>query len=722
MTELPDFSAYCEQACRMLWGEPTRTTPKRLSWTNGDAYGGRTFDVAKRAWYDHGAECGGSTLELVAYDKGEPVKKLSGADFFEAWQTAHNKGWVPDPPPPKKGSGSVWDLPILRTFAYNDELGALRYEIVRFDTTDSDKRFRPRRPDGRGGWITENMKGVKWIPYRLDELIEGVALNHPVLICEGEHDTDTAHKLGYVATTNPGGVGKWRKDFNRHFTGADVIVVSDNDKHGKGQAHAADVAQQLSTVAARVRTIIMFPVKDLTDWIAAGHTREELDALIEGAPDFEPATPESEQQQGKEKAAGLEDRVALEFASLHASAFRYVSIWNRWMAYDGTRWQAEDTLRAFDESRKLCRAAGEARAKTVAAIVTLARADRRLAAVTDQWDADIWLLGAPGGTIDLRTGTVRASSLTDYLTKITTVMPGGDCPLWRQFLDRVTGGDVELQSFLQRVCGYALTGDTSEDALFFLYGLGANGKSVFIRTIAGILGDHHRTASMETFTVTNSERHPTDLAMLRGARLVSAIETEEGKRWDEAKIKALTGGDRITARFMRQDFFEYTPRFKLMIAGNHRPAIRSVDEAIRRRMNLIPFMVTIPREERDPELSHKLKAEWPGILAWMIAGCLAWQRDGLQPPQAVTAATEDYLEAEDAVRVWIDECCETGPNQSDSAANLWAGWKAWAERAGEYVGNKRKFSRKLEEKGFPREKGTGGRRRYVGLRFLGDSQ
>jgi putative DNA primase/helicase len=424
----------------------------------------------------------------------------------------------------------------------------------------------------------------------------------------------------------------------------------------------------------------------------------------------------------KAKPAGLEDRVALEFAKLRAEDFRFVAMWNRWMKYDGTRWHAEDTLCAFDEARKLCRQARNAKAKTVAAVITLARSDRRLAATTDQWDADIWLLGTPSGAIDLRTGKIRLASPDDYITKTTTVAPGGDCPLWREFLARITGNDPELQSYLQRVCGYALTGDTSEDALFFLYGTGANGKSVFIKTIAGILGDHHKTASMETFTVTNSERHPTDLAMLRGARLVTAIETEEGKRWDEAKIKALTGGDLIQARFMRQDFFEYTPRFKLMIAGNHRPAIRSVDEAIRRRMNLIPFTVTIPIEERDLDLADKLKAEWPGILAWIIEGCLAWQQEGLRPPQAVTAATENYLEAEDALRAWIEECCETGPNESDSTTNLWVGWKSWAEAAGEYVGNKRKFGQKLEDKGFSRIKGTGGQRRYLGIYFTGNTQ
>ena len=278
----------------------------------------------------------------------------------------------------------------------------------------------------------------------------------------------------------------------------------------------------------------------------------------------------------------------------------------------------------------------------------------------------------------------------------------------------------ELQDFLQRVCGYSLTGITIEDALFFFYGRGGNGKSVFLKTIAGILGDFHKTASMEMFTVSHNERHPTDLAMLRGARLVTAIETEEGKRWDESKLKALTGGDPIAARFMRQDFFEYTPQFKLLVAGNHRPAIRTVDEAIRRRMNLIPFTVTIAKKDRDPNLADKLKGEWPGILRWMIEGCLAWQQQGLQPPPAVTEATDRYLQAEDVMQTWLDDCCECGPNFEDTITNLWAGWKAWAEKTGEFVGSKRKFGERLDDKEFRRNR-TNRARNYIGLRFIGDA-
>jgi len=375
-----------------------------------------------------------------------------------------------------------------------------------------------------------------------------------------------------------------------------------------------------------------------------------------------------------------DEALALRFAETHTCDLRYVAAMAKWFAYDGVCWRIDDTMLAFDEARKVCRdAAAEcnelnakllASAKTVAAVHALSRADRRLAATTDQWDTDSWLLNTPGGVVDLRTGEQRQHQAENYLTKITAVAPDAACPTptWLAFLDRVTGDDAELVGFLQRMAGYSLTGETTEHALFFLYGTGANGKSTFINAITDCVGDYHRTAPIETFTDSKNERHPTDLAGLRGARLLTAVETEEGRRWAETKIKALTGGDKISARFMRQDFFEFTPQFKLVIAGNHKPGLRSVDEAIRRRFHLVPFTVTIPPGERDTELSAKLKAELPGILAWTIQGCLDWQQGGLAPPKAVTDATAAYLKAEDATAAWIDDCCDRDPQAWEKAA------------------------------------------------------
>jgi putative DNA primase/helicase len=224
---------------------------------------------------------------------------------------------------------------------------------------------------------------------------------------------------------------------------------------------------------------------------------------------------------------------------------------------------------------------------------------------------------------------MRGHRPEDHLTKITAVAPSGDCPLWLAFLDRIFGGNTELIGYVQRMLGYSLTGSTREQAMFFGYGTGGNGKSVLIDTVAGILDDYHTTAPIETFAATSGDRHPTELARLGGARLVTAVETEEGRRWAETRIKTLTGGDRIAARFMRQDFFEFKPQFKLFIVGNHQPLLRTVDEAIRRRFNMVPFEVTIPVDERDGTLGGRLKSEWPGILQWMINGCGYWQEKGL---------------------------------------------------------------------------------------------
>src|SRR5262245_58244201 len=305
-----------------------------------------------------------------------------------------------------------------------------------------------------------------------------------------------------------------------------------------------------------------------------------------------------------------DDELALRFAEHHKDSLRYVAALGRWLIFDGMRWRFDETLMVRDFARKICREASVrckgksaktiASAKTVAAVERLAQADRRIAATVEQFDADPWLLNTPAGIVDLRLGDICDHDAHAYLTKITVVAPDDACPTptWRAFLDRIMGDHGEVIDYLQRVAGYSLTGSTQEHALFFCYGLGANGKTTFLNAITACAGDYHRAAPIETFTASNHDQHPTDLAALRGARMVTAVETEEGRRWADSRIKTLTGGDKIAARFMRQDFFEYTPQFKLIIAGNHKPGLRSVDEAIRRRFNLIPFSVTIPPDER----------------------------------------------------------------------------------------------------------------------------
>jgi putative DNA primase/helicase len=298
------------------------------------------------------------------------------------------------------------------------------------------------------------------------------------------------------------------------------------------------------------------------------------------------------------------------------------------------------------------------------------------------------------------------------MTKMTSVSPEGDCPKWKKFLVQITNGDVELQKYLQRVSGYCLTGITSEQVLFFNYGRGNNGKGRLVHAISGILHDYHVSSAIETFTASKTERHPTELAKLVGARLVTASETEENRRWAEARIKELTGQDPIDARFMRQDFFTYDPQFKLMFSGNHMPTLRSVNKAIARRFNRIPFNFTVPDDQINKNLDNELQAEWPGILVWMIEG-LQWQRIGLCPPEAVVTATSEYLESQDSTGQWIEECCEQDVNAWTNTRALYTSWKQWAEQRNEYIKSEKAFSTMLEDYGLVKRRGP----QYTGQGF-----
>jgi putative DNA primase/helicase len=409
---------------------------------------------------------------------------------------------------------------------------------------------------------------------------------------------------------------------------------------------------------------------------------------------------------------GSDEYLALKFTQEHLDHFRYVSPWNKWLIFNGTVWVEDETRFVFCKVREVCRdvaSSGEelerksisiASASTVAAVEKLSKADERLAAIVDQWDRAPFLLNTPGGTVELESGTLRRHDPDDFLTKCTAVSLGGECPLWHRFIERITGGDSDLASYLARLAGYSATGLTREHAMFFFFGTGANGKSVFLNTVSGVLGSYSKAAPIETFTASSIDRHPTELAMLRGARLVTAIETEEGRQLAEARIKSLTGGDRVSARFMRQNFFEYQPTFKLVLAGNHKPGLRGVDEAIRRRINLVPFGVTIPREERDQSLQDALVNEWPGILRWIVDGCLEYQKIGLSPPRAVEQATNAYLEQQDNIGNWLAECSHADPDGRATVSAIFDSWKRWCSANGVLPGSRNLFMDRLRGRGF----------------------
>ena len=363
------------------------------------------------------------------------------------------------------------------------------------------------------------------------------------------------------------------------------------------------------------------------------------------------------------------------------------------------------------EARGICSAS---RASSVASVL---RSNRAIAVSMETMDHDPMLLNTPGGIVTLSDGKLTPPDPNALCTKSTSVTPdfSGECPVWLRFLAEATSGNTDLQDYLQRLAGYALTGLTREQQLTFIWGDGKNGKSVFLNVLQGILGDYAKVASMDTFTASNSDKHSTDIAGLHGARLVAASETQIGKRWDEARVKNLTGGEPVTARFMRQDNFTFVPQFKLIFIGNHKPELRDVGVSMQRRIQLVPF-TSKPKVE-DRMLPEKLRAEFPAILAWMLRGCLAWQEVGLVPPDIVKASTADYFTGEDAIGDWLGECTQQGAEYNVTTEELFLSWREWSNRNNEYTGTKKRLASTLIARGIARWQDSKTRRMgFQGLR------
>jgi putative DNA primase/helicase len=353
-------------------------------------------------------------------------------------------------------------------------------------------------------------------------------------------------------------------------------------------------------------------------------------------------------------------------------------------------------------------------ASRIAACLELLRAEPDIPVLPEQFDRDPFLLNLTNGTLDLRTGRLRPHSRKDLLTKLAPVAfdPQAACPLWLRFLARIMDGNDDLIGYLQRLVGYSLTGDVSEQLIWFFFGSGANGKSTFLGTVLSLLGDYGMQAVSELLMVKSHESHPTERADLFGRRLACTIETEEGKRLAESLMKQMTGGDKIRARKMKKDFFEFQPTHKLIMAANHKPVIRGKDRGTWRRIKLVPFTVTIAEEEKDKHLPEKLKGELPGILNWALAGCLAWQRDGLGEPDEVRAATDAYRDEQDLVAAFVTECCTVLREARVKASALYDAYTAWS---GDKLMTQKAFSQQILDKGFTKDRSDGGAVFYFGI-------
>ncbi|GAA4647890.1 hypothetical protein GCM10023116_01520 [Kistimonas scapharcae] len=675
-------------------------------------------------WHDFATGEHGDMFSLV--QANQHMDFPDALRFIARWLGVEAKPVKTPVPGPKKSKAVIDDLGRhTGKWDYHDSDGNLIACVYRYDTPTG-KQFRP--------WDVKAGKHKAPAPRPLYNQ-PAIKQCEAVVLVEGEKCAQALIDAGICATTAMNGArAPVDKTDWRPLKGKQVLVWPDNDQPGREYAESAAMA--VLRAGAASCAILIAPSGKPEKWDAADALVEvdqqnnpfDVPGFLAGAERTPVTLPDETDGISGLVSSGLEtdDELTQAFNTLYGDNWRYCDQWGKWFVWTGQCWSQDKVLYVCHLSRLLCRAAAHhaekerqrnrlASTSTIQNIVKLARSSPCHATTADEWDRDPWLLNTPGGVVDLKTGRLLAHRRSDMMTRMTTATPEGDCPLWLRFMNDVTDGDRALVDYLQKVVGYCLTGVTTEHALFFLHGGGANGKSVFVHVLMSILSNYAANAPVETFMETRTEKHPTDLASLQGARYVSSVETEQGKRWNESKLKTLTGGDKISARFMRQDFFEYTPQFKLVIAGNHKPSIRNVDEAMKRRLHLIPFTVTVPDEKKDRSLPNKLLRERGGILAWAVEGCLRWQKEGIKPPTTVVKATQDYFDGEDTLGQWIDERCEMGRAKRESVARLYADFKLWSEEQGQYVGSVKRFSESMQSRKFDKCRMTTGHRGLMGV-------
>jgi putative DNA primase/helicase len=416
------------------------------------------------------------------------------------------------------------------------------------------------------------------------------------------------------------------------------------------------------------------------------------------------------------------------FARHHGRDVRLVTEWSRWLIWTGQRWEEDPgeillQARIKESHRRLYETAGRCddddklRAQIAKwahtsekrtsreATAKLARSEPGIAISHDNLDANPLLLSVANGTVDLGTGKLQPARREDLITHQVPIpyLPGSVCPRWERFLLEVLP-DAATVAYVQRAVGYSLTGLVREHCLFVLWGAGANGKSTLLGVLLELLGPYATQAPAEILLARPNKDHPTELTVLHGRRLVVAQETDDNRRWAEATVKQLTGGDRLIARRMREDFWEFSPTHKLWMGTNHRPAVRGTDEGIWRRIKLIPFERVIPPEQRNHALTEELRAELPGILRWAVDGCLAWQREGLGEPAAVSGAVAEYRTAEDRLAPFLDERCLLDPEETIARAALRHSYEGWAEANSEKPLGAREFIAQLRLRGLTETK------------------
>jgi putative DNA primase/helicase len=551
-----------------------------------------------------------------------------------------------------------------------------------------------------------------------------------VLLVEGESDALTCWRHGLPALGLPGK--------ENYATLRPVKALLDLEVYLWQEPDAAALPGKVANILPRVK-VIKAPAayKDLSEAHVAGQDVAALVAeLKKGA---QPPAPPSVITGGY----SLSDLGnARRLVAQHGQDLRYSYRQKAWYVWDGRVWaedfageverRAKDVIRGLyqeagrtpdlEERKRLAQFALKSEeARKIIAIVRLAQSEAGVPVQPEELDANPWLLNVANGTLDLRTGELQPHRREDLITCLAPVAyePEAECEEWEKFLYRIQANNAAKCFFLQQALGYTLTGSTREQCLFILWGHGRNGKSTLLNAVRKILGNYARHTPTETLLARNKGGEiPADVARLDGPRFVTASEVDKGRRLAESLIKELTGQDTVSARFLWGHFFDFQPQFKLFISTNNKPQVRGTDDAIWRRIHFVEFPVQIPKEECDTDLPDKLLAEAPGLLAWMVRGCMDWYKHGLEVPEEVRQATAAYRAEMDALQEFLEDACLVGPGLSATAKALYEAYTDWAGDQGIKEKDQlkqRTFGIMLAERGFAKDKGTAGQRLWRGL-------
>lgn len=693
-----------------------------------------TVDPEKKMWKCFGCGNGGDAFSFV-----QQQKQVSFSDAAGELARRTNVSLPGGPQRPSKWSPE--GLKFICEYIYTDWLGNPLHRKKRFIDESTGKKTFLQSYFKNGLWTNQKPHDQRMVLYRLVDLLPVCSRNGVVYLCEGEKDADNLRGLGLPATTMVEGADKtWLQDYTDSFRGAKcVVILQDNDEIGA--RHANKVASILTGAGLTVR-VLSFPQKDVSDWLAAGGTKERLVQMVSDAEVWAPqpyvapggiaaTVPAEESIYFEDKGIVDSDMAnAKRFAHYYGKQFHHTKE-RGWLAWNESHWQPDQKGTAVECAKDVVRKISDEisaapyhyrpllekharKAQSNGALHSMLKTASTVEPITaDFTDFDgpgtLMKLNVKNGTIDLETGKLKEHDRADKFTRVLDIVydAWAKCPMWLSHLEFIFGDDQELISYLQRFFGYMLTGRTGEHKMLYFHGGGANGKSVTVRVLQGILGPYGLTTPASTFVQTMQQGIPNDLARMQGARLVVASELSGKQHLDESLLKYCTGGDKISARFLRQEFFEFTPQFKLIMTGNYMPKISGDDYAMFRRVHMIPFLVQIPEKKREEldNLVAKLLTEKEGILAWMLAGCIEWQEQKLCPPESVTSATEKWFLRRDFLRLFIQHCCNLAPEgvpadtRSIPAKDLYSAYKEYCKENGFFALNAASFQEALQKKG-----------------------